>query len=87
MFKRKTLFVLGAGASAEVNLPVGAQLSKIIGRMLDIRYENRIPIGSGDFELYEQFKMAFPRRIASTRMQHGSFATASAVQCYACEGK
>jgi hypothetical protein len=37
MFKRKTLFILGAGASAEVDLPVGTQLAKIIASMLDVR--------------------------------------------------
>jgi len=34
MFKRRTLFVVGAGASAEVKLPVGAQLAKNIGHKL-----------------------------------------------------
>jgi hypothetical protein len=37
MFKCKTLFILGAGASAEVDLPVGTQLAKIIASMLDVR--------------------------------------------------
>jgi hypothetical protein len=36
MFKRKTLFIIGAGASAEVDLPVGAELAKAISRMLDV---------------------------------------------------
>ena len=60
MFKRRTLFVLGAGASAEVKLPVGAQLAKNISSKLDVRFERGFnPIGSGDFELYEQFKLAY----------------------------
>ena len=37
MFKRKTLFVLGAGASAEVGLPVGVTLAKTIADLLDVR--------------------------------------------------
>jgi len=66
MFKRRTLFVLGAGASAEVNLPVGTQLAKNIGSKLDIRFEHGFtPVGSGDFELYEQFKRAFPQESRS----------------------
>jgi hypothetical protein len=39
MFKRRTLFVLGAGASAEVDFPLGSQLAKAIGNKLDIRFE------------------------------------------------
>jgi hypothetical protein len=30
MFKRHTLFVIGAGASKELNMPVGAELAKAI---------------------------------------------------------
>jgi hypothetical protein len=37
MFKRKTLFIVGAGASAEVDLPVGIKLAKAIASMLDVR--------------------------------------------------
>jgi hypothetical protein len=36
MFKQKTLFVLGAGASAEAGLPVGANLAKQISRLLRV---------------------------------------------------
>jgi hypothetical protein len=36
MFKRKTLFVVGAGASKEVDLPVGVKLSQIISRILNV---------------------------------------------------
>lgn len=36
----KTVFVIGAGASAEVNLPVGRVLKDRIARALDIRFEN-----------------------------------------------
>jgi hypothetical protein len=36
MFKRRTLFVLGAGASAEVKLPVGTELATAIANLLNI---------------------------------------------------
>jgi hypothetical protein len=48
MFKSKTVFIVGAGASAEVGLPVGSQLKDDIARRLDIREGwSREPI-SGD---------------------------------------
>lgn len=36
MFNRRTLFILGAGASAEVGLPVGTKLAKSIANLLTI---------------------------------------------------
>jgi hypothetical protein len=55
MFKRRTLFIVGAGASTEVDLPTGPKLAESIGKMMDIRFEmmNR-PIGTGDMDLYNQ---------------------------------
>lgn len=53
MFKRQTLFIVGAGASAEVNFPVGTQLARTIGAKMDIRFEHGSePIGTGDHDLY-----------------------------------
>jgi hypothetical protein len=56
MFKRPTLFVLGAGSSAEVGLPLGTQLAGIIGKKTDIRFGDfgKKHIGSGDAELFAQ---------------------------------
>lgn len=53
MFKRRTLFVLGAGASQEVGLPLGKGLADLIGSKMDIRFE-RIDhhIGTGDIDLF-----------------------------------
>jgi hypothetical protein len=34
MFRRKTIFVVGAGASAELDLPVGSELAKRIPAFL-----------------------------------------------------
>jgi hypothetical protein len=53
MFKRQTLFVLGAGSSAEVGLPVGTQLAETIGKKVDIRYDGTKHTGQGDLDLYD----------------------------------
>jgi hypothetical protein len=55
MFTRRTLFILGAGASYEAGLPIGVDLAKVIREKMDVRFEhgNR-PIGSGDHDLYAQ---------------------------------
>src|SRR5271169_6402519 len=36
MFKKRTLFVLGAGASAELKLPIGGELAKKIASLLTV---------------------------------------------------
>ena len=45
---RKTVFVIGAGASSEVNLPTGHQLKEKIAQLLDIRFQHGISQISGD---------------------------------------
>jgi hypothetical protein len=50
MFKSRTLFVIGAGASKEVSLPIGAELADIIGRRLNYRFQNNEPV-DGDREI------------------------------------
>jgi hypothetical protein len=55
MFRRKTLFVVGAGASAEFGLPLGSLLARQITNKMDIRFERGVEfVGSGDQRLYEQ---------------------------------
>jgi hypothetical protein len=60
MFTRKTLFVLGAGTSFEVGLPLGSDLASIIGQKMDVRFERAglNQAGSGDFELYDFIKQS-----------------------------
>jgi len=57
--QQKTLFVIGAGASNEVKLPVGADLKKLISNALDIRFDDfgsrRI---SGDQLICDAFRVA-----------------------------
>jgi hypothetical protein len=52
MFSSRTLFVLGAGASAEFELPTGQQLATDIAKRLRYRFDQRDPI-EGDREIYE----------------------------------
>jgi hypothetical protein len=55
MFKRKTLFVLGAGSSFEAGLPVGHDIARTIGDKADIRFEGfNQPVSNGDFQLFGQ---------------------------------
>lgn len=55
MFHRRTLFVVGAGASTEFGLPVGTLLASRITNKMDIRYERGFEfVGTGDQPLYQQ---------------------------------
>jgi hypothetical protein len=55
MFRRKTLFIVGAGASADYGLPLGTRLAKQITEKMDIRFERGFDfVGSGDQRLYQQ---------------------------------
>jgi hypothetical protein len=47
MFRAKTVLVDGAGASAEVGLPVGDKLLKQIVNLTDLRYD-RNQLKTGD---------------------------------------
>lgn len=64
MLPSKTVFVLGAGASKEVGLPLGEELKKIIATMLDLRFDlPAIPIGKGDLRIFKMLIQAFPQAI------------------------
>jgi hypothetical protein len=54
---RKTVFVIGAGASTEVNLPTGDNLKKIIAKLLDIRFPDGYNQNSGDLAITEAFRI------------------------------
>lgn len=50
MFKRRTVLIVGAGASKEVELPVGTELANIISRLLQFEHEfGRITRGDHSF--------------------------------------
>jgi hypothetical protein len=56
VLRSKTVFVLGAGASAEVGLPIGSALLEDICKLIDIRYDfNRLK--AGDFLVSEALKL------------------------------
>jgi hypothetical protein len=64
MFNRKTVFIVGAGASFEAKIPCGTELADIISTKLDIRFgEGRKPIGRGDLTLYALFYRAYRNEI------------------------
>lgn len=54
----KTVFVVGAGASKEANLPVGSELKKSIAKALDIRFEHGFRMISGDDVILEALRAA-----------------------------
>jgi hypothetical protein len=56
VFRAKTVFVVGAGASFEVGLPVGADLLKQIVTLTNIRYEFG-QLKSGDYEIINALKI------------------------------
>ena len=58
MFLSKTVFILGAGASKEVGLPVGSELAQIISGKLNIRFEHQMLVPGGDIRLYDLMKRA-----------------------------
>jgi hypothetical protein len=63
MFSKKTVFIVGAGASAELDLPLGGGLAKRISAKMDIRFERGFqPVGTGDLNLFSQ--------ITYNRQQH-----------------
>ena len=58
LFRAKTLFVIGAGASYEVDLPVGAELLQQIVRFLSYEFEWNRP-KSGDIAIFDALKLIF----------------------------
>ena len=56
MSSRKIVFILGAGASKEANLPTGYELKSKIAHLLDIRFESMGKMVSGDYTIYQAFQ-------------------------------
>jgi hypothetical protein len=64
MFKRRTLFIVGAGASQEVDFPLGTTLAKSIGQKLIRHVDDETREASyNDYELYRQLGRTFPSEI------------------------
>jgi hypothetical protein len=53
----KTVFVIGAGASNEVDLPVGTGLKDEIAGFLNIKFENGLHQISGDQTIWEAVRV------------------------------
>lgn len=72
MFKRRTVFILGAGAGEEVGFPLGKALAEKIGRRMDVRFEHGFrPVGDGDFNLYDQVTQQ--RRVDRDELQRAAW--------------
>ncbi|MEY9376004.1 hypothetical protein [Rhizobium leguminosarum] len=56
MFTRRTVFVVGAGASKEVNLPVGDELKTSIANKVNIRFDDGYSQNSGDKRITEALR-------------------------------
>ena len=54
---KKTLYILGAGASREANLPTGNQLKTEIANFLDIKFEDGRAQTSGDRDITEALRI------------------------------
>lgn len=78
MFKQKTVFVIGAGASAEIKFPVGEGLRSQIVQLVDVEYDSIGHLVHGDHDLLSavssktQFSFEEVRR-AGKRIKHGIF--------------
>lgn len=60
MFKRRTLFIVGAGASYEAGLPTGVALAKIIREKMDVHFgDTNQLIGGGDHGLYAHIRNTY----------------------------
>jgi hypothetical protein len=55
MFRQRTVFVVGAGASCELNFPSGAKLLQDIAGLLDIRFDYRAQT-HGDRQIVNAFR-------------------------------
>ena len=55
---KNTVFVIGAGASKEANLPTGYELKSRIADLLDMRFESfGSSLKSGDYKIVESLKL------------------------------
>lgn len=53
MFKSKIVFILGAGASNEIGLPLGTDLKHFIADKLDIRFPDGYKQESGSYKIMD----------------------------------
>ena len=74
---RKTVFVIGAGASKEANLPTELELKSKIAQLLDIRFPDGYDQKSGDYTICEAFRLIVRKKVVKMEilipicMKHG----------------
>jgi len=57
MIRSKTVFIIGAGAGFDLGMPLGDQLSRIIGEKLNIKFKSGgYEQASGDFEIMDALR-------------------------------
>ncbi len=69
--QNQTLFILGAGSSAEVGLPIGDGLVTRIAKLTNLRYEHGIKLVSGDWRIAEALKRHAPKGEFNSYRQAG----------------
>jgi hypothetical protein len=68
MFHTRTVFVLGAGSSCEVGLPLGGTLATRISDLVNFKFDDGYRMVSGDAHLYSTIK----RRFSSTVREYSA---------------
>jgi len=63
MLNSKTVFILGAGASSEVDFPLGSELKKIIVSKLDLEADYNGNVTRGEKKIFRHLNSKYPRRI------------------------
>jgi hypothetical protein len=74
--ENQTLFVLGAGSSAEVGLPIGKTLIERIAKLTDMRFERGIDLMSGDWRIVDALRLHAPTEFNLYRQAGCQLATA-----------
>lgn len=57
MFKSKTCFIIGAGASAELSLPIGKGLTADIAKLVNIKAEMGYVLKEGDPQIFQALRI------------------------------
>jgi hypothetical protein len=64
MIRHKTLFVIGAGAGFDVDMPLGSKLSEVIAEKLNIKFPD-YNTASGDKDIVEALRLRAKPRIGT----------------------
>jgi len=85
MFKRHTLFVVGAGASHELDMPVGTGLAKAIYKKLDLKPDESHTNPSGeDMAFVQELKNAYQQQpwFAASRLIHNGILLTHSIDAF-----